>query len=425
MSAFVHVHFGLWRGEERDWAAVPPLAVDRGGSPWFEALTWVCGNLVNLPSEQVWGGVHFVLLRFWAGLLWTVLIPVFSWGRFGWGSLFDRAGEEETLSFLCLVPAFVSFIIESVMAPSFPVDLWGTNFGDGANTCLEWSCIVFSHLDSDGLVALGFNLIAFLVGDLRCSTGLDWSFNWAYVCNLGWSADVLSFRIFFPADLLFLFRVLAVSLVQDLGRSDDETSDWDIKWFKIVLFFSGVFYSLDPLTIVHSGTSSFWWLWSFDFDPGGLAALNSLMIFLVCDLWCNAATVCDFNWGDGVLFFPVTGTSNFWRPLPFPLPFVKRPWSFDFDPGGFAVLVGNLIISSAASVCNFNWGNGVLCFPGTSGLLVGIISFSSSTAVSWFDFNMLCILFTLSKGPCNHGRTASGANLIWASCPSICFSSFF
>ena len=66
-----------------------------------------------------------------------MLIPVFSWGRFGWGSLFDRAGEEETLSFLCLVPAFVSFIIESVMAPSFPVDLWGTNFGDGANTCLE------------------------------------------------------------------------------------------------------------------------------------------------------------------------------------------------------------------------------------------------------------------------------------------------
>ena len=175
----MHVNFGLWRGEERDWAAVTPLTVDGGESPWFEALTWVCGNLVSLPSVPVRGGVHFVLLRFRAGLFWAVLIPVFSWGRFGWGSLFDLAGEEETLLFLRLVPASVSFIIESVMASLFLVDWKGANFGDGANfsllrSCLKWLCTVFRHPVSDGLAALGFNLIAFLVGDLGCSL-LAWT----------------------------------------------------------------------------------------------------------------------------------------------------------------------------------------------------------------------------------------------------------
>ena len=45
------------------------------------------------------------------------------------------AGEEGTISFLRLVPASEGFFIESVMASSFPVDWWGANFGDGADTC--------------------------------------------------------------------------------------------------------------------------------------------------------------------------------------------------------------------------------------------------------------------------------------------------
>ena len=98
----------------------------------------------------------------------------------------DLAGEEGTISLLHLVPASEGFIIESVMASSFPaVDWRGANFGDGAN--------VFSHPVSDGLAALVFNLVAFLVRGL--------------------------------GDLSVLFRILAVSLVQDLERSDDEFLD--------------------------------------------------------------------------------------------------------------------------------------------------------------------------------------------------------
>ena len=276
---------------KRDWAAVPPLAVDRGESPWFEALAWVCGNLVSLPLGPVQGGVHFVSFFFWAGLLWVVLVPVFSWGQFSWWSLFDLAGEEGIISLLCLVTASEGFIIESVMASSFPVDWRGANFGDGANTCLEWSCIVFSHPVSDGLAALVFNLVAFLVRGL--------------------------------GDLSVLFRILAVSLVQDLERSDDEFSDWDLKWFKSVLFFFGGFDFLSPLTIVHSGT---FWTWSFDFDPGGLAALvGSLMIFLVWDLWYSGAPVCNFDWGDGVLFFLVLVLQFSDSPCLFPCLLSKGP----------------------------------------------------------------------------------------------------
>ena len=154
------------------------------------------------------GGVRFIFLRFWArGLFWAVLIPVFSWCRFGWRSLFNLVGEEETLSFLRLVPASVCFIIESVLPSSFPVDWQGANFAL-LRSCLKWSCTVFNHLDSDGLAALECNLIAFLVWDLECSTALNCSFNWASVCDLEWGADVLSFWVFCPVDLAVLFRSL-------------------------------------------------------------------------------------------------------------------------------------------------------------------------------------------------------------------------